>query len=347
MSIERRLDEAPLDLFDEARKHIKLLMQRDPYRRFVELLQSQVAVDLDDRVHSPQSSQRHQKEFEKPTATKAHRRRGVWPWQKFNWKKLSRDTVGSENPGYHGDSERVVETDRPASETSTRAQKKSKSAAGLIGRFVSRLSTMFSSSDRHSGTPHSTVDVLHDMNSTVCTTSLIDVTMNSTVCTMSPSDVTFTSSRDVSRFEMTSKRTAVDSPSNRRSNGCRHRREKLLSSRINEDGRLDRSSTRLQRFRQTAFKRGDFVLANRRLLSKKNDDVVVTRSTVPLEDETVSGACVHRGHKRLRDIVGSLTTRRQSDSGISSASDNELSEHRGQSLRPGDDDVRRLTIYFL
>ena len=336
--ITDRLCDAPLDLFDEARKHIKQLMQRDSYRRFVEMVER-------DQL---QQSMEHQNVLKEQTVAKTHRRLRL-PWQSYKSKSkelVSATAVDTQKVDYHDNSERlaVAESDGRECESANNKLRK-KSGSSLISRLVNRLSAKFSSSDVDSnkliGTLNSPVDVHH--------------VMNSTVCTASADDVTILTSRDLSHLETTlpqfynagSESAPSHSQRRRSCSGCR---ERSLSTWINYTGRLDRSSTnamptRLQRLRQLAFERRAAIRDDVNL-SQASDGV--ERSTVPLENNSVGIARRHRRHGHLRTLVGSLTTRRQSDSGISSASDDECGgDLRSHSLRPSDNDIRRLTIYFM
>jgi Regulator of G protein signaling domain len=49
--IRQRLDEAPFDLYDEARERIHELMKRDPYKRFLERRKLLAGVRLHDNKH--------------------------------------------------------------------------------------------------------------------------------------------------------------------------------------------------------------------------------------------------------------------------------------------------------
>jgi hypothetical protein len=145
--IRQRLDEAPRDLYDEAQKHIRELMRRDSYRRFVEWRVGSLAVVPRQKEKKERQELSSHEEHEDLISKMWHRvKRSVSRWEPSKTKttkshigrdfsiRTAADVVDAE----------VRHLDEYAlwRETSMRERKMKSSKSVVIGSLIHRLSNI-------------------------------------------------------------------------------------------------------------------------------------------------------------------------------------------------------------
>lgn len=235
--ISQRLNEAPRDLYDEAQKHIRELMRRDPYKRFVEWFESPASVQRQNDELGRHSVSSHEERGGLIRKMWLGVKRSVFRWRprKTNMTKshterdLSIRTVDDVGCAEAADVEvRHLDECGYWRETLATERKVTSSNSAVVGQLTSHLSNV----------RRPTVDSTCQTSNETSSVSPLDATSLTTTSSLPPRKL----SRCSCRLDASALSSDVDFPSNRRR---RRRRRRRSSSRVDGVERhcLDLSSS--------------------------------------------------------------------------------------------------------